>query len=471
MIATRSQSCSASSMCVRGEHDGHARGRAARGPAPTSSPARAGPCPRSARRGTASLGPPDQREREREALALPAREPAHERAARVPRARRGRAADRGRRGRRSTTRTGAAPRAAGRPGRARPPGASRRCAGAARRRRAHGSRPSTRTVAGVGPAVALEDLDRRRLARAVRAEQAEHLARRDRERDAVDGAVDRRSASRARRPDRPRSSRRHRRVSAIGRGVPADGVAAAASAVAPGDERARARPSAASRVVGDRHRRRARRGSRRRSRSMAASISSHRAGARRAGPGARRSRRRRGRRRRPVRAAAVRRRRRGPTAAASSGVSLPSRRSSPTGLPVTAASPNTPSRSSRIWNASPSGRPKALSGAAQLVEPARERGAEVQRALDRVLARLVPLDRARPAPASRSPLGGAAEVEVLADAQLDAQLVEHAGAASAAIAAEQHVGVDEREVADEDRRALAEAPGLAPPAGGVVRGR
>ena len=48
-------------------------------------------------------------------------------------------------------------------------------------------------------------------------------------------------------------------------------------------------------------------------------------------------------------------------AIATSGVALPSRRSSPTGLPVTSASPNAPSTSSRSWNASPSGSPIALS--------------------------------------------------------------------------------------------------------------
>ena len=80
------------------------------------------------------------------------------------------------------------------------------------------------------------------------------------------------------------------------------------------------------------------------------------------------------------------------------------------------------SRSSRIWNASPSGRPNADSGAAQLVEPSRERGAEVQRALDGVLAALVPLDAARHAGVADA-RGRRREVEVLADAQLDAQLV------------------------------------------------
>ena len=51
-------------------------------------------------------------------------------------------------------------------------------------------------------------------------------------------------------------------------------------------------------------------------------------------------------------------------ARASSGVGLPSRRSPPTGLPVVCSSPNAPITSSRIWNASPSGRPNALSAGA-----------------------------------------------------------------------------------------------------------
>ena len=50
-----------------------------------------------------------------------------------------------------------------------------------------GSKPSTLDLAGVSLPVALEDLDRRRLAGAVRAEQAEHLARRDLEVDAAHG--------------------------------------------------------------------------------------------------------------------------------------------------------------------------------------------------------------------------------------------------------------------------------------------
>ncbi len=51
------------------------------------------------------------------------------------------------------------------------------------------------------------------------------------------------------------------------------------------------------------------------------------------------------------------------SASATSTVRFPSTRSSPAGLPVAAVSPNTPSRSSRSWNASPTGSPYAVSSA------------------------------------------------------------------------------------------------------------
>ena len=57
---------------------------------------------------------------------------------------------------------------------------------------------------------------------------------------------------------------------------------------------------------------------------------------------------------------------------------------------------------------------------------------------------------------------GADEVERLADAELDAELVEDR-LRGVGRAAQEHVGVDEREVADEDRHAVAEAAGRAPP--------
>ena len=157
-------------------------------------------------------------------------------------------------------------------------------------------------------------------------------------------------------------------------------------------------------------------------------------------------------------------------AIATSGVALPSRRSSPTGFPVTSASPNAPSTSSRSWNASPSGSPIARERRSQLRQPAGERGAEVQRPLDRVLRRLVQRDASR-----RRRVGargrGRHEVERLSDAELDAELVEDVEHRHRRRTADQHVGVDEREVADEDRHALAEAARLAPPACVVVPSR
>ena len=76
-------------------------------------------------------------------------------------------------------------------------------------------------------------------------------------------------------------------------------------------------------------------------------------------------------------------------ARATSTVRLPSTRSSPAGLPVVAGSPKTPSRSSRSWNASPSGSPNADSSASVPRRRAGERGADVQRPLDGVLRGLV----------------------------------------------------------------------------------
>ena len=100
-----------------------------------------------------------------------------------------------------------------------------------------------------------------------------------------------------------------------------------------------------------------------------------------------------------------------------------------------------------------------------LVTPG-ERGAEMQRTLDGVLARLVALD-ARRLPGIAAPAGGTHQVEVLTDAQLDPQLVEHLPCRGRCIA-EQPIGVDEGEVADEDRRPFPEAPRLAAPTGLTV---
>ena len=61
------------------------------------------------------------------------------------------------------------------------------------------------------------------------------------------------------------------------------------------------------------------------------------------------------------------------------------------------------------------------------------------------------------------PPGRSQQVEVLADVDLDPQLGEHLVGGGRG-AGQQLVGVDERQVADQDGDALAEAPGLAPPA-------
>ena len=87
----------------------------------------------------------------------------------------------------------------------------------------------------------------------------------------------------------------------------------------------------------------------------------------------------------------------------------------------------------------------------------------MQRTLDRVLRRLVGGDAAgilHVVGAQR----GADEIERLADAQLDAQLVVHVERAGRS-RPHQQVGVGAREVADQDRDAFAEATRLAAPAG------
>ena len=169
---------------------------------------------------TSSSGPPEQRQRQREALLLAAGQ------APVPRPRRRPEVDgleqRVRVLRVAVTagRTAAAPRAGSSGCRSRPPGASARSAAA-------GAAPVARRVQAqhpdgpaVGAPVALEDLDGRRLAGAVRAEQGEQLAPPDVERDARQDSrpayalrspstriAGRRPGRRRRRPLGPRPSR------------------------------------------------------------------------------------------------------------------------------------------------------------------------------------------------------------------------------------------------------------------------
>ena len=177
MIATRSHSCSASSIaCVVSKHR-HAAGRAGRARAATWSPARAGPSRRSARRGTRRRA--GRSARTRATAAGPARPRAGAPACAmvVARARRRRAARSGssrvvvvrREQAQQLERLQARIEAAFLQHHA-DARAQRGAVARSGRARARGRVP------GVGRAVALEDLDRRRLARAVRAEQAEHLA-------------------------------------------------------------------------------------------------------------------------------------------------------------------------------------------------------------------------------------------------------------------------------------------------------
>ena len=84
----------------------------------------------------------------------------------------------------------------------------------------------------------------------------------------------------------------------------------------------------------------------------------------------------------------------------------------------------------------------------------------MQRALDGVLPALVALDDIGARACARS-VGHPGEVEVLADAQLEPQLVEHRTRRGWR-GREQDVGVHEREIADEDRGAFTEASRFAP---------
>ena len=90
-----------------------------------------------------------------------------------------------------------------------------------------------------------------------------------------------------------------------------------------------------------------------------------------------------------------------------------------------------------------------------------ERSAEVERPLDRVLARLVPADALGLSDVANS-TDRAEDVEHLPDVELDAQLVPHPPGSRVG-GLEQPIGVDEGEVADQDRDPLAEPPRLAGP--------
>jgi hypothetical protein len=86
----------------------------------------------------------------------------------------------------------------------------------------------------------------------------------------------------------------------------------------------------------------------------------------------------------------------------------------------------------------------------------------VQRPLDGVLAGLVAGDAAGDVGIAVT-AGRAQQVEVLADVQLQAQLVPHRTDLAHVGAVEEQVGVDVGQVADEDRDTFAEPAGLPPP--------
>ena len=124
-------------------------------------------------------------------------------------------------------------------------------------------------------------------------------------------------------------------------------------------------------------------------------------------------------------------------------------------------SPKASIRSSRSWNASPSAAPYSSKAGARSVAAGDGR-AEDQRPVDGVAAGLgMAIQRESSGSAIR--LGRRRDIQVLADDQLRAQLVpDSAGDGGQRLAS--LVGVDEGQVAGEDRHTLAEPARLAPPA-------
>ena len=163
-------------------------------------------------------------------------------------------------------------------------------------------------------------------------------------------------------------------------------------------------------------------------------------------------------------------------ASATSTVRLPSTRSSPAGLPVTAGSPKTPSWSSRSWNASPSGSPNAVSSSSSLRRRAGQGGADVQRPLDGVLRGLVAQHRHRGLDVGPA-AGLHGHVQELPGDHLGAAQVEHVHrradpVPAEARAAEQLVGPGQQQVAEQDRgrgAVLRRARRSSRPAGGRPR--
>ena len=150
-------------------------------------------------------------------------------------------------------------------------------------------------------------------------------------------------------------------------------------------------------------------------------------------------------------------------ARASSGVGLPSRRSSPTGLPVSAESPNAPITSSRIWKASPSGSPNALSGA-NSSSPRSGAASSAPRWSGRSIVYFPLLYRAmRSAFSSRRSRCTDPRMSRNWPTLSSSRSSFHSRHTAVRHTDQQLVRQHEGEVADEDRHPLAEAAGLAGP--------
>ena len=183
------------------------------------------------------------------------------------------------------------------------------------------------------------------------------------------------------------------------------------------------------------------------------------------------------------RAASRPRGRRRSSASATSTVRLPSVRSSPAGLPVTAGSPKTPSRSSRSWKASPSGSPYArqrVEHARATRRPARRRRAAAAR---RSTSRTCSAAPASPAPRRTRPRActdtsrNCPAITSLRVVSKKPSASEHPVVRQAA-GAQQLVGPGQQQVTEQDGRGGAVLLGVAGPAllavqrlEGPVRGR
>ena len=162
--------------------------------------------------------------------------------------------------------------------------------------------------------------------------------------------------------------------------------------------------------------------------------------------------------------------RRGATAMACSSVGLPSRRSSPTGLPVTRRvaehAEQVVAQLEGLAEGQAEGRQRRRP-ARRAGRPGRRRGAAAARPCT---CPTCSGECARPAPVDAAPRAVPSRSRYWPTLSSIRSSVNTRRARGGRVG-EQLVGVDEGQVADEDGHALAEAPGLAPPAAALVRRR